>query len=192
MPGKNKSSSGRKRLSEKTMKRMVRLAERDGYECGECLMPINDINQANIDHVLPLSSGGNGRMCNLQVTHIACNSIKGDRFTSNSRLKVEKLRLHYGEEFCNTKSKNKRQTSALVEVKKTHEVNDRTQSGLKVKRKKNGRKVTSVRKEPPQPAELWNEIVKHGLSRLSFEKFKGYFEEYRRYDTIEVTIESQG
>lgn len=45
--------------------------------CGICEEPILDYDQANIDHVVPLSKGGSDTLDNMQISHITCNSKKG-------------------------------------------------------------------------------------------------------------------
>ena len=52
--------------------------ERDGYVCGLCG---GDVDQADlhIDHILPVSLGGQNEPSNLQVAHSLCNIKKGNR-----------------------------------------------------------------------------------------------------------------
>lgn len=52
--------------------------ERDGYVCGLCGDPV-DPGDVHIDHVLPVSLGGDDELPNLQVTHSSCNLAKGAR-----------------------------------------------------------------------------------------------------------------
>jgi 5-methylcytosine-specific restriction endonuclease McrA len=59
--------------------------ERDGWACRLCSLPIDptvawpDSMSASVDHVVPLSKGGEHSMANTQAAHLGCNSRKGDR-----------------------------------------------------------------------------------------------------------------
>ena len=59
--------------------------ERDGWVCQLCGEPVDpdlkgpDPMCASIDHVVPLSHGGDHSMGNVQLTHLGCNSAKGNR-----------------------------------------------------------------------------------------------------------------
>jgi 5-methylcytosine-specific restriction endonuclease McrA len=54
---------------------MLALIERDGYECAQC----GSIDNITIDHIIPLSKGGDDELDNLRLLCQACNSRKGDR-----------------------------------------------------------------------------------------------------------------
>ena len=45
--------------------------------CGLCSRWIKRIEDASIDHILPLSLGGSNHKSNVQLAHIKCNQIKG-------------------------------------------------------------------------------------------------------------------
>lgn len=45
--------------------------------CAICGKPINQ-SEFTIDHILPLSRGGNNELVNLRPTHEACNKLKGN------------------------------------------------------------------------------------------------------------------
>ena len=49
--------------------------ERDGYCCQEC----GDIKTLGIDHIIPLSKGGEDHLDNLRWLCRRCNSKKGDK-----------------------------------------------------------------------------------------------------------------
>ena len=59
------------------------IAERDSYTCQLCGDPVDmglrapDRMSATIDHVVPLSVGGNDTRSNVQLAHWSCNSRKG-------------------------------------------------------------------------------------------------------------------
>jgi 5-methylcytosine-specific restriction endonuclease McrA len=58
---------------------------RDGGTCQLCGDPINpalkapDPKSVSIDHVIPLSRGGEHSYANTQLAHFGCNSRKGSR-----------------------------------------------------------------------------------------------------------------
>ena len=59
--------------------------ERDGWMCGICGERIPksakypDPLSPSLDHIVPLSSGGEHSMKNVQAAHFLCNSRKKDR-----------------------------------------------------------------------------------------------------------------
>ena len=59
--------------------------ERDGWTCGICLEPVDPALRgpnpmsASLDHVKPLSRGGDHLYSNVQCAHFLCNSLKGAR-----------------------------------------------------------------------------------------------------------------
>lgn len=56
--------------------------ERDGWICGLCSTPIPrdavwpDLLSPSVDHIVPLSRGGEHSMANVQASHLSCNSRK--------------------------------------------------------------------------------------------------------------------
>lgn len=58
---------------------------RDGWACQLCRRPIDpaipwpDPRSPSIDHIVPLSRGGQHSLANVQAAHLGCNSAKGDR-----------------------------------------------------------------------------------------------------------------
>ena len=68
---------------------LKRLIERNGLRCAICgeMCDLNDFSRngfagarhPSIDHIIPLSKGGDHVWDNVQVTHIICNEIKGDK-----------------------------------------------------------------------------------------------------------------
>jgi 5-methylcytosine-specific restriction endonuclease McrA len=62
---------------------LVGLASRDGYRCGICSGTVDLQAQGplgpSIDHIVPASKGGAHTLENLQLAHVACNTLKSDR-----------------------------------------------------------------------------------------------------------------
>jgi 5-methylcytosine-specific restriction endonuclease McrA len=58
---------------------------RDQWTCQLCRQPIDpevawpDPMSASVDHIVPLSRGGQHSLINVQSAHLGCNSSKGDR-----------------------------------------------------------------------------------------------------------------
>ncbi|MGW6946179.1 HNH endonuclease [Streptomyces xanthophaeus] len=76
---------------------------RDEWTCQLCRLPIDpevawpDPMSASVDHIVPLSRGGQHSMINVQSAHLGCNSSKGDRLdhpnaSRSSVLNVERSR----------------------------------------------------------------------------------------------------
>ena len=65
------------------------IAERDGWCCGICHRRISKHRahphpeSASIDHIVPLSLGGDDTRRNVQVAHLACNVRKSNRGTGD-------------------------------------------------------------------------------------------------------------
>lgn len=61
------------------------IAERDKYVCGLCSDSVDmrlkhpHPGSPSIDHVTPLSKGGHDTPDNVQLAHLRCNSVKGNR-----------------------------------------------------------------------------------------------------------------
>lgn len=62
------------------------LWKRDGGMCGICRQPVG-LDDMHIDHIVPVSMGGEGSLANLQPTHPRCNLLKGGR----DRLVIDRL-----------------------------------------------------------------------------------------------------
>jgi 5-methylcytosine-specific restriction endonuclease McrA len=52
-----------------------------GSQHGKCTLCKKPMlwEESNLDHIIPLAAGGEDAWCNLQMTHITCNSAKADR-----------------------------------------------------------------------------------------------------------------
>ncbi len=63
----------------------IEIFERDDYICQLCGKPIDpikkypDLMSASIDHIIPVSLGGNHTYDNLQAAHFLCNARKSNR-----------------------------------------------------------------------------------------------------------------
>lgn len=90
--------ANRERKAEKDRRRRARLLDayvesiemndvwdRDGGTCQLCHEPVDpDLPwphpmRATLDHVIPLARGGMHERANVQLAHMRCNSVKGDR-----------------------------------------------------------------------------------------------------------------
>lgn len=64
---------------------LAEISLRDGYRCGLCdqKVPMDRVvphsKAPTIDHIVPLSRGGDDIRANVQLAHFLCNSLKGDR-----------------------------------------------------------------------------------------------------------------
>lgn len=65
--------------------------DRDGWMCGICERPVDrdalypDPQCASLDHVVPLSRGGEHSRANAQCSHLACNMAKSDTMPTTAR-----------------------------------------------------------------------------------------------------------
>lgn len=61
------------------------IAERDGFVCSLCGQPVDvslkfpDPMSASVDHVLPISKGGDDTLSNVALAHLGCNSRKSNK-----------------------------------------------------------------------------------------------------------------
>lgn len=61
------------------------IAERDGWTCWLCHKPVDpdtawpDLMCASLDHVVPLSCGGDHTRANVRLAHFRCNVARGNR-----------------------------------------------------------------------------------------------------------------
>lgn len=68
--------------------------ERDGWYCGLCRLKVHksrrwpDPRSASLDHIIPLSLGGNHTRTNVQLAHLGCNTAKGVRAVDEQLLLV--------------------------------------------------------------------------------------------------------
>lgn len=82
-----------KDASERVPYRRTDIFERDGWKCGLCRDRIDPSLEhphplaASIDHIVPLSLGGDDTPANVQAAHLVCNCRKGDR-GANEQLRL--------------------------------------------------------------------------------------------------------
>ena len=63
----------------------IKVFDRDGWVCGICETPVDpeapprSPGSASLDHIVPLSRGGEHSMRNVQCAHLRCNQSKSDR-----------------------------------------------------------------------------------------------------------------
>lgn len=61
------------------------VGERDGWRCGICRRGVDrtlaypDPMSASLDHIVPLSLGGEHRLTNVRISHLTCNTARGNR-----------------------------------------------------------------------------------------------------------------
>lgn len=85
-------SKFRSRVGEPTRPGIWRaqIAERDGWRCGICGMPVSpqvkypDPLQATLDHIIPVSHGGSNDPENLRLAHMGCNRSRGNRLEAHA------------------------------------------------------------------------------------------------------------
>ena len=61
-------------------KRWIRnhLIEKNGNICSLCTKPFTTMKDVTLDHVIPVSKGGDDEVENLQLAHFHCNQTKDD------------------------------------------------------------------------------------------------------------------
>jgi hypothetical protein len=75
----------RARIAGSQRIRSIEIYERDGWLCGICGAPVEAARKApdplspTLDHIVPLSRGGEHSRLNVQCAHLGCNSRKGAR-----------------------------------------------------------------------------------------------------------------
>lgn len=60
-----------------------------------CLWPLK-LDEANVDHIIPVSDGGTNHKSNLQLVHVRCNHMKAAHLTDREGMeygKPRKIRL---------------------------------------------------------------------------------------------------
>lgn len=64
---------------------LQRVAERDGWICHLCGKAVRP-GQESVDHLIPVSAGGQDAMINVALAHVVCNSRRGARGKAQLRL----------------------------------------------------------------------------------------------------------
>jgi 5-methylcytosine-specific restriction endonuclease McrA len=87
MHGSNYRAKKRGTISEKYNR--LEVYERDNGTCGICKKHIfkiykhPDVRSFSIDHIYPISLGGQDVLGNIQAAHFGCNSAKRNRYETN-------------------------------------------------------------------------------------------------------------
>lgn len=74
-----------KRNSNSNLHNKLRLLWTNGKICGICGRKIKRFDEMTIDHIIPLSRGGNNKIDNCQLAHSACNAMKGNLIIKEDR-----------------------------------------------------------------------------------------------------------
>lgn len=83
--GKSYRARARQHGVEYELINRTKVFNRDGWNCGICRKPINrrlkppHPMSASLDHIQPMSHGGNHTYVNVQAAHHICNSLKSNR-----------------------------------------------------------------------------------------------------------------
>ena len=68
------------------------LYKKQGRKCPYCGKSLGSRHkfrqQSSVEHVVPLSKGGNNRMINKLIVHRHCNKSKGNRYPNNKEIKA--------------------------------------------------------------------------------------------------------
>lgn len=70
------------------------IAARDEYRCGLCRGTVNmelehpDLWSPSVDHIVPISKGGDDTRANVQLAHLGCNIRKGNRVVAPEQLRL--------------------------------------------------------------------------------------------------------
>lgn len=87
-PGEDYRSRARKYGVEYVKIDRLEIFERDNWICGICEEPVdqhapNLRDAASLDHIIPMSRGGDHLPGNVQLAHFGCNCGKRDRMLSD-------------------------------------------------------------------------------------------------------------
>jgi len=127
------------------------LAKRNNWICALCKTQIVDIADASIDHIVPKSKGGDNSISNYQIAHRRCNSIKG----SDAQREPEYY-LNYTKK-VKTVINRRQIASVKMDIICDVKLNE------------------NVDKETDYCIELYNEIQRNGMKRLSYKMFRSFF-----------------
>jgi len=58
-------------------RRKKRAIEMFGHQCAYCGIYVRDVN-ITVDHIIPISQGGNSNLSNLAIACRPCNNVKGN------------------------------------------------------------------------------------------------------------------
>lgn len=91
------------KASRARTKAKLQLVWKNGKRCAICGRKIKDLEDATIDHIVPLAEGGKNVIENFQLAHKACNEAKGcmlpkehEEILKYNRRRILRLRLRRG------------------------------------------------------------------------------------------------
>jgi hypothetical protein len=72
--------------------RRMEIIERDNFCCYICDIKL-DIKEIELDHLIPVSKGGNSSSENVAVSCMNCNRARGNRINSKQLAKIQQLKV---------------------------------------------------------------------------------------------------
>ena len=89
---------GKRRSTRQKHWQRKHLIDRDGAYCKICKCIFESKKDVTLDHIIPISKGGDDEISNLQLAHFECNQMKADispeefeAFQTSEKLFNEKL-----------------------------------------------------------------------------------------------------
>lgn len=72
-------------FNERELRRKIKLelAAKYGLTCAICGKPIASVEDATVDHIIPLFRGGKTTIENCQLAHAKCNKQKGSKYDTD-------------------------------------------------------------------------------------------------------------
>ena len=87
LPEEQKFGMELNRAERKTLSFIRRqLINSKGNVCALCGKPIKDMKDCTIDHIIPLSKGGQTTLENCQLAHAKCNQKKADKILDKEKI----------------------------------------------------------------------------------------------------------
>ena len=72
--------------------RRMEVIERDNSTCYICNTVVN-FNDVELDHLIPVSKGGNSSNENVAVSCMKCNRSRGNRINEKQLIKIQQLKV---------------------------------------------------------------------------------------------------
>jgi len=158
--------------------KIKKLANRDGLKCALCDNPFLNRLHITIDHVIPKSIGGSSAIFNLQLAHSICNLQKGSTIDINSTYFRDYAKRV---SFVNFDSKS-RKNALEEEILQLRDDIKNLKKQLKGPINLNpiNQEIKFNENQVNWDSELWNELARYGLTRLSLNMFRDYFGKYAK------------